>query len=276
MLSLKKDIPIEMGLRLEGKVAIITGGARGIGEAAVRLFAKHGANVIIADLEDAEGQKLAESLAPAVTFLHCNVTKEEDVANVVDTAVSKYGKLDIMFNNAGILGRQRSILDFDGDEFDKIVAVNVKGMAFGVKHAARVMVPKRSGSIICTASISSVQGGLGPHAYTMSKHGVLGLTRNAACELGKHGIRVNCVSPFGVATHMAVQGGKVTSEAKEKVEEFIMSLGNLKGTPLTPEDVAEGALYLASDEARCISGLNLVVDGGLTAVNSLHTVLPSF
>ncbi|KAL7095192.1 hypothetical protein ACP275_10G008800 [Erythranthe tilingii] len=269
--------------RLEGKVAIVTGGARGIGEATVRLFAAHGAKVIIADVEDSLGNLVASSLSPHdVTYAHCDVTSEQDIETLVNDAVSNHGKLDVFFSNAGVLGDQskhKSILDFDADEFEQVMRVNVRGTALGMKHAARAMINGGGGGgcIICTASVAGVMGGLGPHAYTASKHAVVGLVKNAACELGRHGIRVNCISPFGVATRMLVtawrkdgeEGGAaaaaaVSEEEVEKTEEFVRGLGNLKGVTLRARDVAEAVVFLSSDESRYISGHNLVVDGGVT------------
>ncbi|XP_065853163.1 short-chain dehydrogenase reductase 2a [Euphorbia lathyris] len=267
--------------RLEGKVAIVTGGAGGIGEATARLFAKHGAKVVIADIEDSHGSILANTLSPSVTFVHCDVSQEEDIENLINSTVNHYGRVDIMFNNAGVLGNQpknKSILDFNTDEFDRIMRVNVRGVALGMKHAARVMIPRGVGCIISTSSVAGVMGGLGPHAYTASKHAIIGLTKNTACELGRYGIRVNCISPFGVATPMLINAwtssqddededmkfGLGCEEKVEEMEEFVRGLANLKGQTLRAKDIAEAALFLSSDESKYVSGHNLVVDGGVT------------
>ncbi|KAL0008071.1 hypothetical protein SO802_009573 [Lithocarpus litseifolius] len=251
--------------RLEGKVALITGGASGIGESTARIFSKHGAKVVIADIQDELGHSVCKELNPqSSSFVHCDVTKETEVENAVNHAVSKYGKLDIMFNNAGIAGAAKlNILDTTKAEFEQVVSVNLVGAFLGTKHAARVMIPARKGSIITTASTSSIIGGGATHGYTSSKHGVVGLMRNTAVELGQFGIRANCVSPYAIATPL------LNDFLKQLDTNRISSVfSSLKDEVLRPEDVAEAALYLGSDESKYVSGHNLVIDGGFTIVNS--------
>ncbi|XP_038895162.1 secoisolariciresinol dehydrogenase-like [Benincasa hispida] len=252
--------------RLEGKVALITGGARGIGEYTARLFFKHGAKVVIADIEDDLGHSLSNHIgSSSFSFVHCDVTKEKDVENAVDSALSDYGKLDIMFNNAAILGAPKfNILENESSDFQKVLNVNLLGAFLGTKHAARVMIPAGRGSIITTGSVISSIGGIGPHACTSSKHGVVGLMKNAAVDLGRYGIRVNCVSPYGVHTKMTRELFKVKDG-----DEIPSLYWNLKcgEDVVKEEDVAEAALYLASDASKYVSGHNLVVDGGFTVVN---------
>jgi NAD(P)-dependent dehydrogenase (short-subunit alcohol dehydrogenase family) len=262
--------------RLEGKVAIITGGAMGIGEAIVRLFTKHGAKVIIADFADEAGKNLAEHLSPPATYVHCDVSKEQDIRAVVDLAIEKHGQLDIMYNNAGICDALiQSAAEYDMEQFDRVMSVNVRGVMLGIKHAARVMIPRKKGCIISTGSLASMIGGSASHSYTASKHAVIGLTKNGAAELGKYGIRVNAVSPSAVATPLGatiLRGGAdssspVSEKEKATIEDHCNRIGNLQGPTLKVEDIAMAGLYLASDEAKYVSGHNLAVDGGLTVVN---------
>ncbi|WOL10532.1 short-chain dehydrogenase reductase 3b-like [Canna indica] len=251
-------------LKLEGKVAVIAGGACGMGEAAARLFATHGANVVIADIQDELGAQLAASIGlDKCSYRHCDVTDEAQVKAAVDYAMETHGRLDVMFSYAGVAGPLGSILDIDLDEFDGLMAVNVRGCAAAVKHAARAMVAKGTrGSIICTASVSACPGGRGPTAYVASKRAVLGLVSAASVDLGRHGIRVNCISPFLVATPTICRN---TGMSAEEVEEYSSASANLKGVVLKARHIAEAALFLASEESAFISGHNLVVDGATTA-----------
>ncbi|XP_057822020.1 momilactone A synthase [Cryptomeria japonica] len=256
--------------RLEGKVALITGAVGGIGEVIARLFVHHGAKLILADISDEGGRKLSETLGqPGVaTYVHCDVSNDQHMQAAVDLAVTMHGHLDIMYSNAGIIDRScgNKAADYDMEEFDRIMSVNVRGTMAAIKHAARVMIPRKKGCIVCTASIAGITGALASYAYTASKHAVLGLVKNAAGELGKHGIRVNSVSPYGVATAMSV-GTMKSLQNKLNMESFCDSMANLKGQTLKAEDVAEAGLFLASDEAKYVSGHNLVIDGGFTVVN---------
>jgi NAD(P)-dependent dehydrogenase (short-subunit alcohol dehydrogenase family) len=244
-------------------VALITGGASGIGESTARLFSKHGAKVVIADIQDELGHSVCKDLnSQSTSFVHCDVTKEKDVENAVNLAVSKFGKLDIMFNNAGIAGVAKTdIREITKAEFEQVIGINLVGVFLGTKHAARVMIPARHGSIITTASVCSTVGGSASHGYTSSKHGVVGLMRNTSVELGQFGIRVNCVSPYAVPTPLAKDFFKLDDDGIHQV------YSNLKGTVLKAEDVAKAVLYLGSDESNYVSGHNLFVDGGFTIVN---------
>ncbi|PPR93416.1 hypothetical protein GOBAR_AA27253 [Gossypium barbadense] len=253
---------------LEGKVALITGGASGIGESTTRVFVEHGATVLVADIQDELGQSLCKQLGSpeTVSYTHCDVKSESDVQNAVDTAVSRYGKLDIMFNNAGIAGEaEPRLIASNLHNFKRVFDVNVLGGFLGAKHAARVMIPAMKGCILFTASIvSKICMGLS-HAYTTSKHAVVGLTENLAVELGEYGIRVNCISPYAIVTPLFQKTSGVSK--KEKVEEILSAAGVLKGAILEPSDVAQAALFLASDDAKYLNGVNLPVDGGYSLNN---------
>ncbi|KAJ1292867.1 hypothetical protein BS78_01G023000 [Paspalum vaginatum] len=259
--------------RLDGKVAIVTGGASGIGAATARLFASSGATVVVADIQDALGEAVAASAGPGCTYVRCDVTDEAQVEAAVGGAVAAHGRLDVMVSNAGVLLPTGSVMEMDLAELDRVMSVNFRGAAACVKHAARAMASRGGGggSIVCTASVASLQGGFGPASYTASKHALLGLVRAAAGELGRHGVRVNCVSPSGVATPLSCA---IMGVGPPELEAMTVPHNVLRGKVLRAEDVAEAALFLASDQAAFVSGHNLVVDGATTAVNPavLHTL----
>lgn len=239
----------------------------------MRLFHKHGAKVCLVDVQDNLGKRVCESLGDdtKACFVHCDVTVEEDVSQAIDFTVAKFGTLDIIVNNAGITGSPCSdIRNVDMSEFEKVFSINVKGVFHGMKHASRIMIPKKKGSIVSVSSIAASMGGLGPHAYTGSKHAVVGLTKNVAAELGQHGIRVNCVSPYGVPTSLAVAHlpkEERTEDSMAGFRAFVARNANLQGVELCTEDVANAVVFLASDEAKYVSGVDLLVDGAFSCSN---------
>ncbi|XP_010028830.2 (+)-cis,trans-nepetalactol synthase NEPS2 [Eucalyptus grandis] len=251
--------------KLDGKVAIITGGASGIGEETARQLANHGAYVVIADVQDEKGHNLTSSIGShRCTYIHCDVTDEQQVKSLVESTLQSNGHLDIMFSNAGIMNNiKQDILEFDIPAFERLFAVNVRGMAACVKHGARAMVAGGiKGSIICTASVAASTGTEKWVDYVMSKNAVLGLVRSASKQLGAYGIRVNCVSPGAVPTPLL---RRVLGVSEEEGERRFESSSNLRGV-LKAKHVADAVVFLASEEAEFINGHNLAVDGGWAGI----------
>ena len=257
-----------MGSRLEGKVAAITGAASGFGAATARLFVAEGCKVALGDIQEEAGAAVAAELGDAAVFTRCDVTAEEDVANLVDTAVSAFGKLDIMFNNAGIVGAVGPIDSTPAEEWKATLDILLNGVFYGVKHAARVMKPQESGAIVSMSSTAGILGGLGPHTYTAAKHAVVGLTKSAGAELCRFGIRVNCISPAGMATPMVANVSTGDPSAIEETKRNLAAASPLKGRPGLAEDVANAALWLASDESGYTNGHTLTTDAGMTTGSS--------
>jgi NAD(P)-dependent dehydrogenase (short-subunit alcohol dehydrogenase family) len=255
-----------MSKRLDGKVAVITGAASGIGAATAKIYVEQGARIVLGDIQDEAGEALAAALGGSSTaiFRHCNVTNEDQVQGLVDTALSEFGQIDVMFNCAGIVGAVGPMSTTPADEWKLTIDIMVNGVFYGMKHASRHMKEAGSGSIISMSSTAGVMGGLGPHAYTAAKHAVVGMTKNLAAEVGGFGVRVNCIAPAGMATPMVAE---VITGNHQNLEDTIAALAEgspLRGRAGLAEDVANAALWLASDESGYTSGLTLTVDAGAT------------
>jgi len=247
-----------MGDELQGKVAVVTGGASGIGRATVERFVAEGARVVVADIDEGRGEELAAELGDATAFRRVDVREADDVQAAVDLAVAQFGGLDIMFNNAGIGSKFDRLLENDLSDFDTVIGVNLKGVMLGTQRAARHMAEQGGGAIVNTASIAAITGGAGPVVYRVSKAAVVQFSKSAAIDLAPHGIRVNCIAPGLVKTDFA-KALWDTPAGEERAS---------SGTPLRrlgePDDLAGAAVYLASRAGAWTTGQTLVVDGGST------------
>jgi NAD(P)-dependent dehydrogenase (short-subunit alcohol dehydrogenase family) len=259
--------------RVAGKVVAITGAASGLGEATARLMAAEGARVVLGDIQDDRGQQLVAELGDGSRYVRCDVTSEPDVAGLVDTAVREFGRLDCMFNNAGIVGAHGGIDEIPLEEYEFTMAVLLRSVFLGMKHAARVMKPQGSGVILTTSSIGGLQGGLGPHVYGAAKAAVVALTKNVAAELGAWSIRVNAIAPGKILTPMNAANLTGDPDAMDEAREAFATRTPLRGRIGEAFDIAHAALWLASDDAGFVSGHTLVVDGGLTT-GSRENVAP--
>jgi NAD(P)-dependent dehydrogenase (short-subunit alcohol dehydrogenase family) len=252
--------------RLAGKVALITGGASGIGEATVRLFVAEGACVVIADIQADRGRTLAAELGARAAYVHTDVSREADVSGVITETVARFGRLDCLFNNAGYGGVMGPIETTPVAGFDETLGVLLRGVFLGMKHAAPVMKRQGGGAIISTASVAGLRAGNGPHVYSAAKAAVIHLTRSVAMELGETGVRVNCICPGGIATPIFGKALGLSAEQAEGTLPLIKSVlehAQPIQRPGMPDDIAHAALWLASDEASFVNGHALVVDGGL-------------
>jgi NAD(P)-dependent dehydrogenase (short-subunit alcohol dehydrogenase family) len=261
---------------LSGKVAIVTGGASGIGRGMVERFVGEGARVVIADVESGNGADLAAALGPAALFQRTDVSELEQVGALVATAVEKFGGLDVMVNNAGVSGTiHRRFLEDDLADFHRIMAVNVLGVMAGTRDAARHMATNGGGSIINMTSIGGIQAGGGVMTYRASKAAVIQFTKSAAIELAYYEIRVNAIAPGNIATPLLkTSAANIDPEQIEQYEAAIRETMRAD-RPLkregTPEDIAEAALYFASDRSHYVTGTVLPVDGGTVAGKAIRS-----
>ncbi|MDE1938790.1 MAG: glucose 1-dehydrogenase [Alphaproteobacteria bacterium] len=265
--------------RLDGKVAVITGAASGIGRGTVDLFVAEGARVIAADVQDDKGARLQEDHQGKAVYVHCDVTRESDIAAVMVAAQDRFGRLDCLFNNAGAGGARETSDGVTAESFDAVMHLHVRAAMFGMKYAVPIMKGQGGGSIISTASVAGLCTGFGPFLYSVAKAAIIHMTHFAATEFGPYNIRANCLCPGLIATSIFGAGlglprqvadsavGAIAEGAKDA--QFIPRGG-------LPKDIAEAALYLASDGSSFVTGHALVVDGGLTLGPSVTSQMMAF
>ena len=261
-----------MAGRLDGKVALITGGASGIGLGTVELFVAEGAKVVAADIQDEKGAMLEKRFPGQVAYAHCDVTSEAEIEAALQKAKTEFGGLDILFNNAGISDRMTSIGEITADGWSWIFDILVRGPALGMKHAVPLMLERGGGSIINTASIAGLQAGFGPIAYSTAKAGVIHMSRVAAAQLSPQKIRVNAICPGLIATSIFGASFGLPREVADQMAARAAE-NAAKAQPIpkggAADDIAQAALYLASDAATFVTGTHIVVDGGIT-IGSRH------
>jgi NAD(P)-dependent dehydrogenase (short-subunit alcohol dehydrogenase family) len=251
-------------MRLEGKVALITGGASGMGKVASSLFAAEGAKVVLTDVSDDAGEAVAAEIQKAggqAAFVHADISKEDDAKSMVEAAVSRFGRLDVLYNNAGIMmGTDGSVDTTDESVWDKTLAINVKGVAFGCKYGVPAMIAGGGGSIINVASFVAWMGAATSQtAYTASKGAVLAMTREIAVEYARKGVRCNALCPGPIDTPLLAE---LLSDPARRQRRFVhIPMGRLGQA----EELAKAALFLASDDSSYMTGASLIVDGGITA-----------
>jgi NAD(P)-dependent dehydrogenase (short-subunit alcohol dehydrogenase family) len=255
-----------MSISLDGKVAVITGAASGIGRASVERFARAGAKVLAADIDEAGGRSLEAAFPGQVVFHRCDVMSEDDIAVTMEVASQTFGGLDILFNNAGAGGSPTPIEEMTGELWDFSQDLLLRSVALGMRYAIPFMKARGGGAIVNTSSIAALQSGMGPIAYSAAKAGVLHLSRCAAAELSKYNIRVNAICPGFILTNIFTPG-EMPSQIKSAVQLTMRGNAHLAQPIKRPgeaDDIAQAALYLASPASGFVTGTHLVVDGGMT------------
>jgi NAD(P)-dependent dehydrogenase (short-subunit alcohol dehydrogenase family) len=250
-------------VRFSGKVAVVTGGASGIGRATALRFAEEGATVLVGDVDEDGGRALESN---AIRFLRCDVTQEAEIVALLEGAAALGGP-DILFNNAGAGGLRAKIDEIDAEGWDRTMALLLRSVALGIRHAAPLMAQKGGGAIVNTASVASLAAGAAPTAYSVAKAGVLHLTKVAAADLARHKIRVNAVLPGFIMTNIFASTVGLEGEARDKANAVLRGIGEQAqpiARPGRPEDIAAAVAFLASDDAAFVNGTHLIVDGGLS------------
>ena len=252
--------------RLAGKVAVITGGASGIGRGTVERFIAEGAKVLIADIKDAEGQALAAQLGEAAAYQRCDVMLETDIEAVMAKAVETFGGLDILFNNAGAGGARETLTEMTGEAWDFTQNLLLRSVALGIRYAIPHMKARNGGAIVNTASIAGTQAGAGPIAYSVAKAGVIHLTKVAAAELARDRIRVNAICPGLILTEIFTPSDMMPPAMAQMIKAGMRQTAP-DAQPLehagSPLDIANAALFFASEDSAFVTGVSMLVDGGM-------------